>query len=282
VDAVCVLGAGTMGRGIAQVCAQAGHPVRLRDVQSDVLEKARAAIQQALDKGVQLGKVQASDAKATLERIRLETDLATAARGARWVIEAVPEDLALKQRVLKEAEAHLGSEAVLATNTSSLGIGQIAHALSRPERFVGLHFFNPPHLLRLLEIVHGPKTAPAIVTAAVEFAKHLGKDPIIVKDSPGFASSRLGLVLGLEAIRMLEEGVASAADIDKAMELGYNHPMGPLKLTDLVGLDVRLSIAEHLARTLNDERFRPPALLRRLVAEGKLGKKSGQGFYSYK
>ena len=281
-ELVCVLGAGTMGRGIAQVCAQAGHEVRLRDVDQDILERSKAAIKQALDKGVQLGKVKEADATATLTRIVLHTDLATAARDAKWVIEAVPEDVALKQRVLKEAETHLGPEAILATNTSSLSIGTIAQALARPQRFVGLHFFNPPHLLKLLEVVHGPNTGKNVVAAAVDFARHLGKDPIVVKDSPGFASSRLGLILGLEAIRMLEEGVASAEDIDKAMELGYNHPMGPLKLTDLVGLDVRLAIAEHLATTLSDERFGPPALLRRLVQEGKLGKKSGQGFYSYK
>ncbi|HEX9815583.1 MAG TPA: 3-hydroxyacyl-CoA dehydrogenase family protein [Candidatus Thermoplasmatota archaeon] len=281
-EPVCILGAGTMGRGIAQVCAQAGHPVRLRDMTMEILEKSRAAIHQALDKGVQLGKVQAADATTTLQRIVLHTDLASAARGAKWVIEAVPEDVALKQRVLQEAETHLDTDAILATNTSSLSIGLIAHTLARPTHFVGLHFFNPPHLLKLLEVVRGPKTDPGVVDAAVGFARHLGKDPIVVKDSPGFASSRLGLALGLEAIRMLEEGVASAADIDKAMELGYNHPMGPLKLTDLVGLDVRLAIAEHLAKTLNDARFQPPELLRRMVKEGKLGKKTGQGFYSYK
>ncbi len=281
-EPVCILGAGTMGRGIAQVCAQAGHPVRLRDMNMDLLEKSKAAVKQALDKGVQLGKVQPADATATLERIVLYTDLATAARGATWVIEAVPEDIALKQRVLKEAETHLDANAILATNTSSLSIGLIAQGLARPARFVGLHFFNPPHLLKLLEVVRGPKTDAAVVEASVAFAQRLGKDPIVVKDSPGFASSRLGLVLGLEAIRMLEEGVATAADIDKAMELGYNHPIGPLKLTDLVGLDVRLAIAEHLAKTLHDARFHPPELLRRMVKEGKLGKKSGQGFYSYK
>lgn len=280
-EPVLVLGAGTMGRGIAQVCAQAGHPVRLRDVNREILENAKTLIQQALEKGVQLGKVTASDAAAALGRIELHTELPIAARGAKWVVEAVPEQVALKQRVLLEAESHLDADAVLASNTSSLSIGELARPLRRPARFVGLHFFNPPHLLKLLEVVHGPKTDPSVVEAAVGFAKHLGKEPIVVKDSPGFASSRLGLVLGLEAIRMLEEGVANAADIDKAMELGYNHPMGPLKLTDLVGLDVRLAIAEHLATTLNDERFRPPALLRRLVAEGRLGKKTGQGFYSY-
>lgn len=281
-ETVCVLGAGTMGRGIAQVCAQAGYAVRLRDVNTNILEKANAAVKQALDKGVQLGKINAADAASTLERIALHTDLAEAAGGAKWVIEAVPEDIGLKQRVLKEAETHLDADAVLATNTSSLSITKIADALSRPDRFLGLHFFNPPHLLKLLEVVHGTKTDRRVVDSAVTFAKRLGKDPIVVKDSPGFASSRLGLVLGLEAIRMLEEGVATATDIDKAMELGYNHPMGPLKLTDLVGLDVRLAIAEHLAKTLNDERFRPPETLRRMVREGKLGKKSGEGFYPYK
>lgn len=280
-EVVCVLGAGTMGRGIAQVAAQAGYQVHLRDVSAEILSMARAQVEAALDKGVALGRVARADADAAVARIEAHRDIADAVRGATWVIEAVPEDLELKRRVLRDAESRLGSDAILATNTSSLSIGALAEALRQPERFLGLHFFNPPHLLRLLEIVRGPRTEPRVVEASLAFGRRLGKEPIVVKDSPGFASSRLGLALGLEAIRMVEEGVASAKDIDTAMELGYNHPMGPLKLTDLVGLDVRLAIADHLAKTLNDERFRPPQLLRQMVKEGRLGKKAGKGFYDY-
>jgi 3-hydroxybutyryl-CoA dehydrogenase len=183
--------------------------------------------------------------------------------------------------VFGEAEPLVGADTVLATNTSGLSITKIAQPMQRPDRVVGLHFFNPPHLLKLLEVVQGAKTSPATIERSLAFAKRLGKEPILVKDSPGFASSRLGIVLGLEAIRMLEQGVASAADIDRAMELGYNHPMGPLKLTDLVGLDVRLAIADHLHGELKQDQYRAPDLLRRLVAQGKLGKKSGEGFYKY-
>jgi 3-hydroxybutyryl-CoA dehydrogenase len=270
-----------MGRGIAQVCAQAGHAVHLRDVNEDVLRKSMDAVHATLDKGVSLGKVSRADADGTLARIRPMADLAAAVRGAAWIIEAVPEDLHLKQEVFRQVEPHVGPDAILATNTSGLSIGRIAQAVQRPERVVGLHFFNPPHLLRLLEVVRGERTSEDVVAQSVAFAKGLGKEPIVVRDSPGFASSRLGVVLGLEAIRMLEQGVASAADIDRAMELGYNHPMGPLNLTDLVGLDVRLAIAEHLHRELKSEQYRAPELLRRLVREGKLGKKTGEGFYRY-
>jgi 3-hydroxybutyryl-CoA dehydrogenase len=203
-EPIAVLGAGTMGRGIAQVCAQSGHPVRLRDVNPTVLQQARGHIQAALDKGVQLAKIPRNIADETLSRIRFETDLAPAAQGAAWVIEAVPEDIELKKRVLKEAEGALDPKSILATNTSSLSIRSIASSLKRPERFIGLHFFNPPHLLKLLEVVHGPETEPGVIEAAVRFATEIGKEPIVVRDSPGFASSRLGLALGLEAMRMLE------------------------------------------------------------------------------
>jgi len=279
---VAVLGAGTMGRGIAQVAAQGGFEVRLRDVDPRQLNAALAQIKANLDKGVQLGKVTSGAASQALERIRLQTDPGAAVRGARWIIEAVPEDLELKKGVLREVEVHADRDAILATNTSSLSITKIATAAKDPGRVVGLHFFNPPHLLKLLEIVRGEKTRPETIEHSLGFARALGKEPIVVKDSPGFASSRLGVVLGLEAIRMLEQGVAGAEDIDKAMELGYQHPMGPLKLTDLVGLDVRLAIAEHLHKELGGEQYRAPDVLRRLVREGKLGKKAGAGFYSYK
>jgi 3-hydroxybutyryl-CoA dehydrogenase len=193
----------------------------------------------------------------------------------------VPERLELKQAIFKYLEPAVSEHAILASNTSSLSITRIANGLAYPERVVGLHFFNPVPVMKLLEIVRGERTSDAVINAARALATSLGKTPIVVRDTPGFATSRLGVVLGLEAIRMLEQGVASAEDIDRAMELGYNHPMGPLRLTDVVGLDVRLAIAEHLHGTLGDATYEPPALLRRLVSEGKLGKKSGHGFYAW-
>jgi len=278
---VAVLGAGTMGHGIAQVAAMAGHAVSLLDTEAERVAHALDRIRRNLDEGVARGKVEAGLVAATLDRIGAGTDFAAALEGADLVIEAVPERLDLKAAVLRDAERLAPGHAILASNTSSLSITELQHALAAPERVVGLHFFNPVHVMRLVEVVRGRSTAPEVVDAVVDFAVRIGKDPITVNDSPGFASSRLGVALGLEAMRMLEEGVASAADIDKAMELGYRHPMGPLRLTDLVGLDVRLDIARYLHEALGDERFRPPAILERLVAEGKLGKKTGQGFYSW-
>ncbi len=187
----------------------------------------------------------------------------------------------LKRSLFRQVEAAAPEDALLATNTSSLSVDEIARELDHPQRFLGLHFFNPVHIMALVEVVHGPRTADETRERGVAFARELGKEPIVVRDSPGFASSRLGVALGLEAIRMVEEDVASPRDIDQAMELGYRHPMGPLRLTDLIGLDVRLGIAEYLHETLGGERFRPPELLKRMVAEGKLGRKSGQGFYEW-
>ncbi len=197
------------------------------------------------------------------------------------MVEAAPERMELKQRLLREVEAAAPPSALLATNTSSLSIDTIAEVLAEPRRFLGLHFFNPVHLMALVEVVRGGRTDEATLEAGVAFARGLGKDPIVVRDAPGFASSRLGVALGLEAMRMVEEGVAEPRDIDKAMELGYRHPMGPLRLTDLVGLDVRLAIAEYLHQKLGGERYRPPAILRRMVQEGKLGRKAGEGFYRW-
>jgi 3-hydroxybutyryl-CoA dehydrogenase len=197
------------------------------------------------------------------------------------IVEAVPEVIDLKRAIFAELDARAPETAILGSNTSSLSIGAIADATARPDRVVGLHFFNPVHLMKLVEVIVLEGTDPQVRSAVLDFARALGKRPIVVRDTPGFATSRLGLTLGLEAMRMLEEGVASAADIDAAMELGYNHPMGPLALTDLVGLDVRLAIAEHLASTIDDARFAPPRVLRELVARGKLGKKTGEGFYRW-
>ena len=277
---VCVLGAGTMGHGIAQMAALAGFDTRLHDVDEAALERGVGRITDQLDKGVDLEKVAPADRDAALRRLETSSDLSRAAAGAEFVVEAVPEDLELKRRVLGDAAEHAASDAVLASNTSSLSITAIAGAVPRPERVVGTHFFNPVHIMELLEVVVGEATGRDAVERALGFGDRLGKSPIVVKDRPGFASSRLGVALGLEAIRMLEEDVASAEDIDRAMTLGYRHPMGPLELSDLVGLDVRLEIARHLHEELG-ERFRPPELLVRKVEAGELGKKSGEGFYDW-
>lgn len=277
---VTVLGAGTMGHGIAQVLAAAGARVVLRDVDEARVQAGLAAVAANLEGGVARGKLTRLAADATLERLRGETDAARALGAADVVIEAIPEDLELKKKVLGEASRLAGAARLVATNTSSLPVTEIAQATARPELCLGMHFFNPVHLQKLLEVVAGERTAPAAIELALEIAARIGKDAIVVRDAPGFASSRLGVALGLEAIRMVEQGVASAADVDRAMELGYRHPMGPLKTSDYVGLDVRLAIAEHLHRELGDA-FRPPLLLRRLVRAGKLGRKAGEGFYRW-
>lgn len=270
-----------MGHGIAQVAAAAGYKVLLRDVDLDSLARGIQAIERNLAKGIQLGKLTDDDRDSTLQHIRGTTKLAEIAT-ADLIIEAAPEQLELKQEILRELETHSGKAFIFASNTSSLSITEIAKASGRPQNVVGLHFFNPVHIMRLVEIVVGKATGDDTVEVVREVGRRLRKEPIVVRDVPGFASSRLGIALGLEAMRMLEQGVASAKDIDTAMELGYNHPMGPLKLTDHVGLDIRLNIAEYLFRELASETFRPPEVLRRLVKEGKLGKKTGEGFYDWK
>ena len=280
IETVAVIGAGTMGHGIGQVAAAAGFKVLLSDVSRDALSRGVSAIGQNLAKGIQLGKLTEDESDRILQQIHGTTNLAECA-GADLIIEAVPERLDLKQNLLRQLEGASDQPFVFASNTSSLSITEIGRSSRQPENVIGMHFFNPVHIMRLVEVVVGEKTSYETVETVVEIGKRLRKEPIVVKDVPGFASSRLGVALGLEAMRMLEQGVANARDIDTAMELGYNHPMGPLKLTDLVGLDVRLSIAEYLHRELGSETFRPPEVLRRLVNEGKLGKKTGQGFYSW-
>jgi 3-hydroxybutyryl-CoA dehydrogenase len=277
---VAVLGAGTMGHGIAHVAAAAGCDVRLYDTIAGAAAAGIARVTKTLDKGVELGKTAADDRARILGRLRAVDAVATACDGADAVIEAVPEQLALKRELFAAVDAAAPPGALLATNTSSLPVGNIATALRDPARLVGMHFFNPVFQMKLVEVVRHASAAPAAVALAVGFAERLGKTPITVADSPGFASSRLGLVIGLEAMRMVEQGVASAADIDTAMKLGYGHPMGPLELTDLVGLDVRLGIATYLADAIGPA-FAPPAVLRDKVATGKLGKKSGEGFYRW-
>ncbi|HEV7745790.1 MAG TPA: 3-hydroxyacyl-CoA dehydrogenase family protein [Pyrinomonadaceae bacterium] len=280
IETVGVVGAGTMGHGIAQVAAGAGYKVLLRDVDRESLARGIGAIERNLARGIQLGKLTEDDRDSTLQQIRGTIHLAEIAN-ADLIIEAAPEQLELKQAILREVETHSSKAFIFATNTSSLSITEIAKASQRPQNVVGMHFFNPVHLMRLVEIVVGKATGDDTVETVREVSSRLRKEPIVVRDVPGFASSRLGVALGLEAMRMLEQGVASAKDIDTAMELGYNHPMGPLKLTDHVGLDIRLNIAEYLYRELGSETFRPPEVLRQLVNEGKLGKKSGEGFYDW-
>jgi 3-hydroxybutyryl-CoA dehydrogenase len=277
---VAVIGAGTMGRGIAYVALLAGCEVRLHDAQPDAVDRAVGSIDELFVKGVQRGKLTATDHADAVKRLRADEALESAVRAADIVIEAVIEDLSVKQRLFADVERAAPAEALLASNTSSLSIARIAQGLRQPRRLVGMHFFNPVHAMKLVEVVTHDGNND-VAQRAIEFARALGKEPIVVRDSPGFASSRLGVVLGLEAMRMLEQGVASAEDIDKAMELGYNHPMGPLKLTDLVGLDVRLAIAEYLHATLGDARYEPPKLLRDKVKKGELGRKSGKGFYTW-
>lgn len=277
---VGIIGAGTMGHGIAQVSAQAGYQVLLSDVTLEAAQAGRAKLEKNLNVGVEKGKVSAADRDAALARIQCVAGL-DAFGPCQLVIEAAPEKLALKQELFRSLSKICANDAILATNTSSLSLTEIAAAATNPARVVGLHFFNPVHLMKLLEVVRAYQTSDETIVAVKAYGAAIKKELIVVKDSPGFASSRLGVALGLEAIRMLEEGVASAEDIDRAMELGYGHPMGPLKLGDLVGLDIRLAIAEYLHGETGNPSFRPPQLLKKMVRAGKLGKKSGQGFYSY-
>lgn len=280
VTRIAVLGAGTMGHGIAQVAAVAGYRAVLFDTDAGALARGADHVAKNLAESVARGKLAADRRDAALAGFSATADLAEAVAGADLVIEAVPERLDLKRQVFAEV-SRIAPSAVLATNTSSLSVTEIASAALHPERVVGMHFFNPPHIVKLLEIVRAEQTAPEVVELARAAGARMEREIIVVGDSPGFATSRLGLVLGLEAMRMVEQGVATAAEIDKAMEHGYRHPMGPLRLTDLVGLDVRLAIAEYLYRELGGEQYRPPLILKRLVRAGKLGKKTGEGFYTW-
>lgn len=279
-SSVGVIGAGTMGHGIAHVSALAGYPVVLLDTDHGRVDAGLRKIRGNLDKGVEKGKLDPAARDAAVARLSGATEVSAFA-GCDLVVEAVPEVLELKQELMRKAEAVVAADAVLATNTSSLSVGAIAGALARPERVIGLHFFNPVHIMTLLEVVLHPGTAPAVRERCAAYGVEIGKECIFVHDSPGFATSRLGVCLGMEAIRMVEQGVASPEDIDKAMVLGYRHPVGPLRLTDMVGLDVRLKIGEYLARELGNPAFEPPRLMREMVQAGKLGQKSGEGFYRW-
>lgn len=274
---VGVLGGGRMGAGIAHAFLMAGSGVSIVERDEESADAAARRIGDSIRRSAE--RDGSLDAGSVAARLATGADI-TAFGDCDLVIEAVPEERGLKEDSLARAEAAMPSHATLASNTSSISIDDLAAGRLRPAQFLGLHFFNPVPASALVEIVRGAATSPEVAARAGDWVAALGKTPIVVRDSPGFASSRLGVMLGLEAIRMLEEGVASAADIDAAMALGYRHPAGPLRTTDIVGLDVRLGIAEELERAFG-ERFAPPELLRRMVAEGKLGRKSGQGFYEW-
>lgn len=281
ISTAAVLGAGTMGHGIAHVAAASGMKVVLYDIDQSAADRGLASIQQNLEKGVAKNKITEEAKEQTLGNLSTSTNLEEAVGSAQLVVEAAPERLDLKQSIFKQIDSLAPSDAIFGTNTSSLSITKIASVCAHPERVLGMHFFNPPHILKLLELIKTEHTSDDALAKAKAIGEQMGRDLIVINDSPGFATSRLGLIIGLEAMRMLQEGVGTAEDIDRAMELGYRHPMGPLRLTDLVGLDVRLDIAEYLHRELGGDRFDPPQVLRELVEAGKLGKKSGQGFYKW-
>jgi len=275
-----VLGAGIMGRGIAYVSALGGYETVLQDTRRPALEKARDEILALLDQGVRAGKVEAAAAEAAKGRLRIADTTEQAASGVDLVIEAVPEDMKLKLEIFRALDRAAPESAVLATNTSSLSITEIAGATRRPGRVVGMHFFNPVHRMKLLEVVRGLETDEAAIAAAIAVGERMGKTCVTVREAPGFVTSRINAMIGNEAFYMLQEGVASARDIDQALKLGLNHPMGPFELVDLVGLDTRLSILRFLHRTLG-EKFRPCPLLEQYVAAGRLGRKTGRGVYEY-
>jgi 3-hydroxybutyryl-CoA dehydrogenase len=275
-----VIGAGTMGRGIAGACALAGHDTRVFDADPDAQRAVRGHVEGSWARAVDKGKLTSEAVNEARHRLKIVQRLKDAAT-VDIAIEAVPEAIELKQMLFSELDDLCPPKTILASNTSSLSITRIARATGRRDRCIGIHFFNPVAVMPLVEIVRGRDTSEETENRALELVRSLGKEAVRVHDSPGFATSRLGVALGLEAMRMVEEGICSAEDIDRALELGYGHKMGPLKTTDLVGLDVRLAIAETLAAELPSERFTPPEILRRLVAEGRTGKKSGEGFYRW-
>ncbi len=281
INKVAVIGAGTMGHGIAQVSALAGYEVTITDLDDSAIQLAMEKVRKNLDGGIARGKLTEEARDGALARLSAVDDLESAVQDADLCIEAIVENKEIKQKLFADMELWAGGSAILASNTSSVPIGMIAEATAHPERVIGMHFFNPVHIMKLVELVVHEGTSEETRLSVIGMVEALGKESIVVKDSPGFATSRLGVVLGLEAIRMLEQGVASAEDIDKAMALGYKHPMGPLRLTDLVGLDVRLAIAKTLSEELGGDQYEPPALLSEKVARGELGRKSGRGFYDW-
>jgi 3-hydroxybutyryl-CoA dehydrogenase len=277
---IAVLGAGTMGRGIAHVSALAGYVTHLFDTSADALGKAESGIHRNLAKGVELKKVAADAAETARRNLHLDTDLAAAVAGADLVIEAVPESMALKIDTFQQVARSCQEHTLFASNTSALSITEMAAASGRPERFAGMHFFNPVHVMKLIELVRGLQTSEETLGALREVGVRMGKEVVLVNEAPGFVTSRINALIGNEAFRMLQEGVASAEDIDKALKLGLNHPMGPFEMVDLVGLDVRLAILEFLHKSLG-ETFRPNQILVQHVRAGRLGRKTGRGVYTY-
>ena len=281
IQCVAVIGAGTMGAGIAQVCAQAGWKTNLFDAFPEGLDRGMKAIDAFWDKGIARGKTTLEQKKKWSSNLHSYTDMVESVKEADMVIEAVPENLQIKARIFHVLGIETKDDCILGTNTSSLSIADIAAASGRPDKVIGMHFFNPVPIMKLLELVRHDGCSEETIAIAQAAGEAMGKTTILVKDVPGFATSRLGVVLGNEAIRMLADGVASASDIDTAMQLGYRHPMGPLALSDLVGLDVRRDILHNLATSFDDSAYLPHPLLEQLVAEGNLGKKSGKGIYDW-
>jgi len=277
---IAVLGAGTMGHGIAHAAIAGGYETRMYDVSEAAVEKGRAAIEQIARKGVELGKISAAEAGTMLGRLMATASLGGALDGADFVIEAAPEKIDLKLRLFADIQRFAPAEAVIATNTSALSVTEMAGSLTNPRRAAGMHFFNPVHKMKLVEIVQALESAPETLQAIEHVANTMGKETVLVRESPGFITTRVNATIGNEAFYMLMEGVASARDIDKALKLGLNHPMGPFELVDLVGLDTRLSILEYLHRTMG-EKYRPCPLLAQYVKAGRLGRKVGRGVYEY-
>ena len=277
---VAVLGAGTMGHGIAHAAMAAGYDTRLFDVSTEALDRARAAIDAIINKGVELGRTTLGDAQAIRRCLATSPDLSATVADADFVIEAAPERIDLKLALLADVDRLAPAHAVIATNTSALGITELAGSIRQPSRVAGMHFFNPVHKMRLVEIVRALHSAPDTLNAVEQVARRMGKETVVVRESPGFITTRVNATIGNEAFYMLMEGIASARDIDKALKLGLNHPMGPFELVDLVGLDTRLSILEYLHRTLG-EKYRPCPLLAEYVQAGRLGRKVGRGVYDY-
>ncbi len=280
IHTLAVLGAGTMGRGIAHVAAVAGYETRLFDVGGAVLDSALKSVTKNLDKGVALGKLEADLADRAKANLSTTTELETAVRGAELVIEAIPESMALKIDTFRKVSEVVSAETIFASNTSALSITEMAAGSGRPERFAGMHFFNPVHMMKLVEIIRGLETSEETLQTIEEVSHRMGKTTVLVNESPGFVTSRINALIGNEAFRMLQEGVASARDIDTALKLGLNHPMGPFEMVDLVGLDVRASILEYLHKSLG-EAYRPNNLLLQYVKAGRFGRKVGRGVYEY-
>ena len=279
-ETVVIAGAGLMGTGIAHAFASSGFATVLVDTNSAALERARNEIAGILSTGVKLGKIAQADAAAAGERLTVSTGLAPACRGATLFVETVSEQLAVKKAVVAEAQAVLAADAVIATNTSALSVTEIATAVPCPDRVIGMHFFNPVHKMKLVELVMGLDTSEATIARARDYAKAIGKTSIVVNETPGLTTSRMSAMLGNEAMHMLQEGTASAEDIDTALRLGLNHPMGPLELGDMTGWDTRLAVLRYLHQTLG-ERFRPCPLIIKMVAAGRVGRKAGRGVYVY-